>query len=355
MAHHEIFNQQPQQPPLNPKRVRGGYKLSAKDMQIGNLSTARSLSTLFLTAATLDENVTVEGLDYARQGQTAKLEINKTGVIKAKVQGRSPRPYNVNIAFATLPDSLWDKYISSLVEKSLLVMNILHGELTEQAIEMVGEAAPTNTPHDATTSKTPSAATPVSLLIKHADMCSAKCDCEDYVNNNSSSISVNVKKMAADDNPVRSNIKICKHILAVGLIVSELLDKKPLTAFTIRGLDAEELCERLRLQRTTQIAGGVAETIQPVDIPEIHEAPCSLQSCKDNFWASNPELDAVETSLAPPEVAHALLRRLGPSPFTQSKFPMVGLLATCYDIVSQAVLDSQDDGADDDDADVTKQ
>ena len=40
-----------------------------------------------------------------------------------------------------------------------------------------------------------------------------------------------------------------------------------------------------------------------------------------------------------------LLRRIGPSPFTGAKFPLAGLLATCYDAISQAVIRGEPAGA----------
>jgi hypothetical protein len=55
----------------------------------------------------------------------------------------------------------------------------------------------------------------------------------------------------------------------------------------------------------------------------------------DRFWEAGPELEQVDLPVEVPQVSHALLRRLGPSPFPESRFPLVGLLATCYDVVSK--------------------
>ena len=68
-----------------------------------------------------------------------------------------------------------------------------------------------------------------------------------------------------------------------------------------------------------------------------------LDACLDRFWEAGEELDEVDAPIAPPEVSHPLLRRLGPSPFEASRFPFVGLLATCYDVISKAALMSDDD------------
>lgn len=68
-----------------------------------------------------------------------------------------------------------------------------------------------------------------------------------------------------------------------------------------------------------------------------------LDSCLDRFWEAGDELDEVDAPLVPPEVTHPLLRRLGPSPFAKSRFPFVGLLATCYDVISRAALMNDDE------------
>jgi hypothetical protein len=44
----------------------------------------------------------------------------------------------------------------------------------------------------------------------------------------------------------------------------------------------------------------------------------------------------LDIPLSPPPVSHPILRRLGQSPFVNATFPLVGLLASCYDTISQA-------------------
>jgi hypothetical protein len=49
--------------------------------------------------------------------------------------------------------------------------------------------------------------------------------------------------------------------------------------------------------------------------------------------------------ISTPDVSHPLLRRMGASPFQGAKFPMVGLLATCYDVISQEMVRESSDDA----------
>jgi hypothetical protein len=69
--------------------------------------------------------------------------------------------------------------------------------------------------------------------------------------------------------------------------------------------------------------------------------PTALASLAHEFWSEPAGLENLDTAPRPPEVRHALLRRLGPSPFkapSEGGFPLIGLLATCYDVVREAAL-----------------
>src|SRR5207302_1860689 len=48
------------------------------------------------------------GRAYARQGQVISIDV-EPGVVKAKVQGSQPKPYNVKIKLKPLSDEDWDK------------------------------------------------------------------------------------------------------------------------------------------------------------------------------------------------------------------------------------------------------
>ncbi len=127
----------------------------------------------------------------------------------------------------------------------------------------------------------------------------------------------------------------------------------------MRGMPEEELLERLRQLRVTAAAptgGGV-----PVTKPQIdgvsHEVAKPLDA-SGGFWEAGSELEELSTPASRPAVEHVLLRRLGPSPFEGAKFPLVGLLATCYGVVSEAaeanelvddVLDQVPESYDDED------
>src|SRR6185369_13607939 len=108
----------------------------------------------------------------------------------------------------------------------------------------------------------------------------------------------------------------------------------------------EDLLERLRQRRAliTSARGGGTGPDRPVAaysprIPGIGDAPSlALEHTLADFWQTRPELSELDMPMQPPDVSHPLLRRLGASPSEQARFPLVGLLATCYEVLSARAL-----------------
>lgn len=140
-------------------------------------------------------------------------------------------------------------------------------------------------------------------------------------------------------------------------LVAERIGQNPLMVLALRGMPEADVVERLRQARAlagmqrTPAAGAApgggpsgvqtgATTVYAPHVPVVDRANGPLSECVHNFWtAPDPEaLAQLECPITPPEVSHPLLRRLGPSPFAGAKFPMVGLLATCYDVISAGAI-----------------
>src|SRR5262249_31005460 len=94
-----------------------------------------------------------------------------------------------------------------------------------------------------------------------------------------------------------------------------------------------------QLRRTRSIRSrGMTSAHADALFPESRVQATPLQACIDDYWRNPPgsgELADLENQPPLEHVSHALLRRLGPSPLN-GKFPMVGLLASVYDTVSEA-------------------
>ncbi|MFZ9914121.1 MAG: hypothetical protein ACO3IB_02100 [Phycisphaerales bacterium] len=230
-----------------------------------------------------------EGLDYARAGQTAFLQITPAG-IEASVQGRMARPYTVRIACETLAPSDWDRVVSVMAREAIYSAKLLAGEmppLIEQSFGAVGRhLVPTE----------------AKSIVRSCSHCH-----------------------------VEGTTAPCKHIACVAALVVERLAADPLMAFTLRGLDGQRLLERLQEARAIATRGVARAHSTPPAAEQVPEA-MPLDRCLANFW--RPSRSAAESDAAGEQpIPHALLRRLGQSPL-QGKFPLVGLLASIYDSVA---------------------
>jgi uncharacterized Zn finger protein len=239
-----------------------------------------------------------EGFEYARAGQ-ARGVVFEPGRVSAQVQGRALRPYKVILQVQTFDDAQWERVLARTAEHAIEGGRILAGEADDSLVALFAGVGLTLFPSG-----------PTEVL--------AACT-------------------APGERPW------CKHACCVALLVAEALEKDPLLILTLRGMPAAEFVDRLRDRRSaaTAAAGLPARS---GDLPaSLREPSPPLESVVEEFWESGPGLDELETPIKPPDVSHPLLRRLGPSPFPDGRFPLVGLLATCYDVMSKAAI--EDPGA----------
>lgn len=287
-ARNSSFNAGPGLRPMRrqegPRRLKNGIRLRRKEGIELLAWPADAWSSLFLDG--VDEAVRNEGLDYARAGQTASLQITPEG-IEASVQGRVARPYTVSIKPEQLSALDWDRVVAIMAREAVYSAKLLAGEmppLVEQPFASLGKhLVPTTT---ASVTRT--------------------CTC---------GLSMP-----------------CKHIACVAALVLERLAGDPLLAFTLRGLDGQRLLERLQEARAIATRGIARAHSNPPTVEQAPE-PLPLEKCVDNFWRPGRQIDEMPSETEP-FAPHALLRRLGQSPL-QGKFPLVGLLASIYDSVAE--------------------
>lgn len=271
-----------------PRRVRGGVRLSAKQLPLSVSWSGRGWLAALTAGA--GQHALHEGLAYARSGQVRALEI-QPGRLSAMVQGRAIRPYRVSVQVRAFAPADWDRAVEALATQASHAARLLAGEVPESISEVLAGLG--------------------LALVPAPEELSISC-------------------AAPNERPA------CKHVCCVALLLAEALEREPFSLFTLRGLNGADLLERLRRRRHQRTAAAAEEAQAS---PETQEAGGrSLEDDIDRFWEAGPGLATVETAPRPPEVSHALLRRLGPSPFPAGSFPVVGLLATCYDAISRAAL-----------------
>jgi len=222
--------------------------------------------------------------------------------VEAGVQGRSDRAYVTTITLPILTTEQWDQVVLAMSEGAIYAAKLLAGELPpniEDVFVPLGHKLfPTET---------------AELGV------SCTCGAGPGV--------------------------WCKHVCCVAYLVAHRLASEPFLMFSMRGLEGSELIERLRQRRTIAGAVGGSTPVYVQRIPGLSDGQTHpLEESLAQFWESGPSLTDLDLPLAPPQVSHPLLRRLGTSPFQTAAFPLVGLLASCYEVISEAALRTGESG-----------
>lgn len=324
----------PPKPTANPRRVVGGVRLQTRVGPIATAAAAQGATTAAFAAGMsgtwgwassrwmrLAENHApgeqlAEGLEYARLGQTRSLEV-RPGSVSARVQGRMPGAYKVEIRLPAFTAEQWERVLAAMAEQARYGAPLASGELPSNIEDLFAPLG-------------------LRLFPAEAPDLATSCTCEVF-----------------RGGPGRAGgTPWCKHVCCAMFLIAERLGREPLLIFALRGLPEQELLERLRQQRALVGAARTGGAAVPVHAQHVAGAadPQSpwnrpLEEAIDEFWGTGERgrraIDSLEVPLEPPAVTHPLLRRLGPSPWAGqagAKFPLVGLLATCYDVVSQSVL-----------------
>lgn len=367
------FERRPAQPTMHPRRVVGGLKLQTRGIKSeaggaiveGESATkpapvsppAPSVHWSWASARWMriaeqfaPGDQLAEGLEYARTGQTRQMEIT-AGMISTRVQGRMPQAYRVTLRVPTFTPEQWDSITGAMSGQAKYAASLLASELPPNIEDLFA---------------------PVGLHLFPPDLSdmSVSCDCDVFRRRlggdggggvgEAAVPTVSVASIAAGavakgtvpvkpalsksaaKKPESPSPRLCKHICCTMYLVAERLAQQGLLVFALRGLGESDLLERLRTQRAIaglQRSGGAAAPVYTPHLPSVSSASAELASCVHTFWqGAGEELREIDMPIEPPAVTHPLLRRMGASPLGGAKFPLVGLLATCYDVISERVI-----------------
>jgi uncharacterized Zn finger protein len=312
--------------PLKPRKVRGGIKLISATGRYPDSWPSQRWMRLIEQAA--PGEALLEGLGYATAGQTRRLGID-SGRIGGAVQGTSPAAYECSITLTPFTHDQSEQVIHAMIDQAVYAAKLLAGELPANIEDVF---APLN----------------LKLFPTDPAELTPACNCR-------------TRRMTAPPQFARTGANPpalppaapppepvdtgpvspwCKHICCLAYLVAERFTTDPFLIFTLRGLPREELLERLRQRRAAAGSGAGGALVYTPAVPGVSDLePSPLEESLASFWDAGAGLSQLDMPIAKPEVSHPLLRRLGPSPFGgPGRFPMVGLLATCYDLISEAAI-----------------
>jgi uncharacterized Zn finger protein len=213
----------------------------------------------------------------------------RAGRVTARVQGSRRTPYTVHIGVTPLSEGQWEQVIDAMAQQALFAAQLLAGEMPleiEQAFQVAG----------------------VSLFPTSGDI-GMNCSCPDRA-------------------------VPCKHIAAVYYLLGEEFDRDPFLLFTLRGRTREQVMEALRARRAA--SAPLDEEAVPEEEPEPQVEP--LEPYLSRFWEPRGSLGGFRVTIAPPPVETALLKRLGPPPFSRRPEAFVGALSLAYAAVTDRAL-----------------
>jgi uncharacterized Zn finger protein len=275
-----------------PLPVEGGIKARSKRGAIGEQWWSRRFVEV-LESFGMSGRL-ARGRNYARRGQVLEFELGH-GMVRARVQGSRPVPYQVRIGVLPLTTKQWRRVIEALRGQALFRAKLLAGEMPHEIEDVFAECG-----------------TP--LFPRSARDLELSCSCPDWG-------------------------VPCKHLAAVCYVLAEKFDEDPFGMLAWRGRDRQELLGALRRPP----AGGspaAGDTAVPASLGRGDATP--LAQCVDHFWSpavSRARLRAVHA--APPAPPDLLLRSFEPPDVVVRGTGLADLLAPAYQLL--AGQDAPDD------------
>lgn len=286
---------------VNPRRVRGGVKFKLKTGESPrSWVTQRLLRVAEQGAAT---EVYKDGLEYARLGQTKRLTIEDT-LCEGIIQGRSDKPYTSTLALQPFDAESQERVVAAMADQVRYAAKLLAGELPSNIEDVFAPLGLKLFPAE------PEDITPV-------------CSCPDW----------------SEEQPW------CKHTVCLCALLAERLGDDPMLIFGLHAMPAQELIDALRQKRAVGVQGPGPAPVLLQHVPGVSDVPSPpLDESIGSFWEVGEQLRELDTPIEPPPVNCVLLRRLGPSPFPEGRFPLIGLMATCYQLIGEAAVRDDEDG-----------
>lgn len=334
--------------PSKPRRVRGGVKFNLPDDQVpwaadrGSNWAAQRWVRLLEQAA--PGKVLLDGLEYARLGQTRSFHV-EPGAVVGLVQGRADRAYATRLRIPAFTVEQWESVVKAMTDQAVYAAKLLSGELPPNIEDVFG-------PLD------------LKLFPTLPTEVGCSCACADF-RATAQSVRAGGAGPAPADSPLDSSAPVpaalsspppepplgvhvpwCKHAACITYLFAHRLMTDPFLMFKVRGLDGSELIDRLRHSRAIASTSRTSASIYAARVPGVTDLPpAPLEESLQQFWDIGPNFDQFEAPLEAPPVSHPLLRRLGPSPLAApaagapgATFPLVGLLASCYETAAESAL-----------------
>ncbi len=248
--------------------------------------------------------------DLAQARQTLRgcrvqrLEV-LVGEISARVRDRELGDCPVTIRSAPLSDEQWEAVLDALSSQALFTAQLLAGDMPPEIEDVFAQAG-------------------AALLPPNVESLQHECGCCNHPD------------------------RLCRPLLATYLALGEMLSEDPWLLFRLRGRDRDHVLRDLRVRRSRSAAPGAAPQPRPTlaeepvayrlqgDTGEHEETPLAAQI--EHYWGRSKRVTEFHHHIAPPLIELALLRRLGPLPYSTESLDAQDELAELYRRVTRSGL-----------------
>ncbi len=312
--------------PMKPRRVKGGVRAPISDAASTGSWIAQRWLRLLEQAA--EGQRLIDGQEYAREGQTKRWSTS-AGKVEASIQGRAFRPYTTTLTIPTFSHEQWDKAVNSMSEGAMYSAKLLSGEVPANIEDVFSPLSIKLVP-----------TLPADVVPRcTCDPSAAPVAADSGLSINKVAEQVQKPALQASGDVVHTG-RWCKHACCLAYLLAARFTEDPFLIFVLRGLDTHDLVDRLRQRRAVVGAALGSTPIYQQRVAGVSEMQSlKLEETLSSFWEMGPSVKDLDMPMTKPEVSQPLLRRLGQSPWTgQAKFPLVGLLASCYETISEKAL-----------------
>lgn len=285
-------------------RIRGGLTPGADFLSSARDATEQSGAWAGLRWLRVLERVApaeayAEGLELARRGAVRTLEFG-AGRVEARLRAPGMSERAVSVSVSRFTPEQWDAAVDAMSEQAAYAAKLLAGEMPTNIEDVF---------------------LPLGLRLFPAEA-------EDF-------------SPQSPGGGASWDVLTC----AAGVMTADRLHRDPFLIFVLRGLDPRDLLDRLK-QRRSDLASASrrgASAPPPLIGTASLDAPgaAPLETCVGRFWQVGAGIEQVDTTPRASRVRHAILRRLGPSPWGKGGFPLIGLLASCYESIAGSALEER--------------
>ena len=278
-------------PKSKPRETKNGIKAKSRHGKIGERWWSEKWIEA-LESMGLGSRL-ARGKNYARRGQVTSIDV-LSGMVKAKVQGSRPRPYDVTIQLKQFGKGSWRYINRSLASRAAFSASLLLGEMPRDIDGLFRESGHPLFPS------------------ANSDL-QTSCSCPDW------------------ENP-------CKHVAAVYYILAEQFDEDPFLIFRLRGQTKEETMDSIRRFRKKIAPESAAPAPGEAEGGKVETPAVSLEEHIGDFWNAGEGLDSFQLNPYQTETGSPVLARLGEGPYIVKKKNISSRLSEIYSGVYRNAL-----------------